>query len=86
MGLYLSLAKPLLRLPELQEVARELPLERIVLETDSYPQPWKKNPVRRTEPAHVRLVAEKVAELKGLTMEEVASVTTANLKRVLRMA
>ena len=85
MGFYLSLAKPLLREPELQEVARGLPMERIVLETDSYPQPWKKNPVRRTEPAHVRQVAEKVAELKGLTMEEVASVTTANLKRALRM-
>ena len=85
MGVYLSMAKPLLRLPELQEVARGLPMERIVLETDSYPQPWKKNPIRRTEPAHVRQVAEKLAELKGLTVEEVAAATTANLKRALRM-
>ena len=60
-------------------------MERIVLETDSYPQPWKKNPIRRTAPAHVRQLAEKLAELKGLAVEEVAAATTANLKRALRM-
>ena len=85
LGLYLSLAKPLLLQPELQEVVRAIPMDRIVLETDSYPQPWKKNPIRRTEPSHVRLVAEKVAELKGLALEEVATATTANLKKVLRI-
>ena len=82
MGFYLSLAKPLLRLPELQDVVRDLPIDRIVLETDSYPQPWKKNPVRRTEPSHVVQVAEKVAELKGLALEEVAHTTTRNFRRV----
>ena len=86
LGCYLSLAKPLLHKPELAPVVRELPMERLVLETDSYPQPWKKNPIRRTEPAHVRMVAEKVAEIKGLTLEEVATVTTANLRRALKMA
>ncbi|MBI3744513.1 MAG: TatD family hydrolase [Chloroflexi bacterium] len=85
LGCYISLAKPLLRTPELEAVVRTLPLERIVLETDTYPQPFKKNPVRRTEPSHVRLVAEKVAELRGMTVEEVAEVTTANLRRALRM-
>lgn len=83
MGLYLSLAKPLLRLEELQRVAKSLPMERIVLETDSYPQPWKKNPAMRTEPAHVIQVAQKIAELKELTIGDVAAATTANLKRVL---
>ncbi|MEE9285383.1 MAG: TatD family hydrolase [Dehalococcoidia bacterium] len=85
MGLYLSLAKPLLHKPHLEEVVKALPMERLVLETDSYPQPWKKNPVRRTEPAHVRMVAEKVAAIKGLTLDEVAAVTTANLQRALRL-
>ena len=84
MGFYLSLAKPLLQLSDLQRVTRGLPMDRIVLETDSYPQPWKKNPARRTESAHVRQVAGKLAEIKGLSVEEVAAVTTANLKRALR--
>lgn len=85
LGCYISLAKPLLREPALQEAVREIPLERIVLETDSYPQLFKKNPARRTEPAHVAQVAEKVAEIKGVTLAEVAEVTTANLRRALRM-
>ncbi|MBI2868133.1 MAG: TatD family hydrolase [Chloroflexi bacterium] len=86
LGCYLSLAKPLLRLPGLQEVVRSVaPLERIVLETDSYPQPWKKHTERRTEPSHVRMVAEKLAELKGMTVNEVERATTANLTRVLRL-
>ena len=41
LGFHISLAKPLLRLSELQDVARWLPMDRIVLETDSYPQPFK---------------------------------------------
>ena len=86
LGLYISLAKPLLRMPELEEVVREIPMKRIVLETDSYPQPWKKNPARRTEPAHVRMVAEKVAEIKGVTVDAVAEATTANLLRVMKLA
>ena len=85
LGFYISLAKPLLRMPELEAVVRRLPMDRIVLETDSYPQPWKKHAIRRTEPSHLVQVAEKVAQIKGLSLEEVASMTTANLKRVLKI-
>lgn len=84
-GFHVSLAKPLLRLPELQEVAKALPLERIVLETDAAPQPWKKHRRNWTEPAHVRLVAEKLAELKGVPTAEVAAITTSNLRRLLKL-
>ena len=84
-GFYISLARPLLRLPELQEVARVLSLENIVLETDAAPQPFKKYRRNWTEPHHVKTVAEKLAELKGITPEEVANVTTGNLKRLLRL-
>jgi len=83
MGIYISLAKPLLRLPALQTVARELPLEYIVLETDSFPQPWKRYRKNWTEPAHVRQVAEKLAQLKDLSLEEVGRKTSENLERVL---
>ncbi|MSQ26319.1 MAG: TatD family deoxyribonuclease [Dehalococcoidia bacterium] len=85
LGCYISLAKPLLRETALQEAVREIPLERMVLETDSYPQLFKKNAARRTEPAHVAQVAEKVAEIKGVAFAEVAEATTANLRRALRM-
>jgi len=77
-GFYISMAKPLLRLPELQRVAAQLPLESIVLETDTYPQTFKKHRHRWTEPSHVAQVAAKLAELHGTTMELVAQVTTAN--------
>ncbi|MBM4405794.1 MAG: TatD family deoxyribonuclease [Chloroflexi bacterium] len=86
LGFYISLAKPLLREPGLQEAVKAIPIERIVLETDSYPQPFKKNPARRTEPAHVQLVAQKLAELKSLSVADVSSITTANLRRALRLS
>jgi len=84
LGMAISLAKPLLRLPNLQDIVRWLPLESIVLETDSYPQPFKKKRQSWTEPKDVRLVAHKVAELKGMTPEEVERATEANLLRLLR--
>jgi len=84
LGLLISVAKPLLRLPHLQETVKRLPLDALVLETDAYPQYFKRQRIRWTEPKDVRLVAEKVAELKGLTVEEVAEATTRNLLRLLR--
>ena len=83
-GFHVSLARPLLRLPELHEAVVDIPLESIVLETDAAPQPFKKYRHNWTEPRHVRDVAEKLAELKGITLEEVAEVTTANLGRILK--
>ena len=84
LGFHVSLAKPLLRLPHLQEVAAALPLDGIVLETDAYPQPFKGNRERWTEPKDVRQVAEKLAELKGISLEEVAGATCHNLLRMYR--
>lgn len=66
----------------LREVARRVPLERILVETDApylTPVPYRGKPNR---PAYVRHVAEKVAELKQLALEEVAAVTTANFYRL----
>ncbi len=83
-GIYLSLAKPLLRLPQLQEIVeKHAPLESIVLETDSYPQPYKKNRNKWTEPRDVPMVAAKVAELKGVPIDEVAETTTATIQKAL---
>ena len=82
-GFFISLARPLLRLPELQQVAKDIPLENIVLETDAAPQPFKKYRHNWTEPRHVQTVAQRLAELKGITLDEVALVTTRNLTRLL---
>jgi TatD DNase family protein len=67
----------------LRSVARDLvPMDRLLVETDSpflapIPHRGKKN-----QPAHTRFVAEKVAELKGLSPSEVARQTTANAERL----
>jgi TatD DNase family protein len=64
----------------LREVLRKVPLERMFVETDSpylTPVPHRG---KRNEPAYVRFVAETVAQLKALTLQEVARVTTANVR------
>ena len=83
LGFYISLARPLLRLPYLQETAVKAPLESIVLETDAAPQPFKSKRENWTEPRHVATVAQTLAELKGIDVEEVEEVTTRNMRRVL---
>ncbi len=83
LGFYISLARPLLRLPQLQETAVKTPLESIVLETDATPQPFKSKRENWTEPRHVATVAGALAELKGIEVEQVERVTTANMRRVL---
>jgi TatD DNase family protein len=70
--------------PDLQALAKLLPLEHILVETDSpflSPHPHRG---QRNEPARVKLVAEKLAELKGLSFAEVAGATTANAQRLFR--
>jgi TatD DNase family protein len=66
----------------LRDVARRVPLERMLVETDSpylTPVPHRG---KRNEPAFVRLVAETIAAVKGLTFEEVACTTTRNARRL----
>ncbi len=79
LGFYISLARPLLRLPRLQQVAAQLPMDSIVLETDAAPQPFKAKRENWTEPRHLKDIARKLAELKGVSPEEVEAATTANL-------
>jgi len=65
----------------LREVARQLPLDRLMIETDCpylAPQPWRG---KRNEPAYVVAVARTLAELLGLPLAEVARATTRNARR-----
>ncbi|MFP7446973.1 TatD family hydrolase [Bacillus infantis] len=65
-----------------KEVAEAVPLEKLLIETDCpylAPHPYRG---KRNEPAYVKLVAEQIAELKGLAFKEVAEATTENAKRL----
>lgn len=65
-----------------KEVAMETPLDRLLIETDCpylAPHPYRG---KRNEPAFVKLVAEQIAELRGISFDEVSQATTANAKRV----
>lgn len=70
---------------ELHEVARNIPLDKLLVETDApYLAPVPKRG-RENKPAYTRYVVEKIAELRGLTVEEVASATYANAKRIFKL-
>ncbi|CAK9071487.1 unnamed protein product [Durusdinium trenchii] len=75
--LYFSFPPSLVYKWEYQEAVKALPLERLLLETDS-PSLGSRGPKARNEPGFIREAAQKMAELKGLTVEEVAAVTTRN--------
>lgn len=66
----------------LQEVVRQIPLSQIMIETDSPYLTPAPNRGKRNEPANVAHVAAKIAELHGISVDEVARVTTANAMRL----
>jgi TatD DNase family protein len=84
LGFYLGITGPVTypNASGLREVVREIPLSRLLIETDGpylTPQPRRG---RRNEPAYVKWVAEKVAEVKGCSPEEAASRTAENADRL----
>lgn len=71
---------------ELRATVKELPLDRIMLETDApymAPEPFRGG---KSEPMHVYQVALKIAELRGLSLEEVATQTTTNAEKLFGLA
>ena len=68
-----------------KEVAAEIPLEYLLIETDApylAPHPYRG---KRNEPSYVPLVAEEIARLKEISVEEVAQKTTKNAKRFFKI-
>lgn len=66
---------------KMKDVAREVPLDKLVLETDSpylTPVPFRGKP---NKPAYVRYVAEEIAKIREMPYEELADITTTNAER-----
>jgi TatD DNase family protein len=87
LGFYLSFAGPLtFKNPgQLPEAAALVPLDRLLTETDApylTPHPHRG---RRNEPAHVVLVAERLATIKGISVEAIGEHATRNLERLFRL-
>lgn len=81
-GFYLGISGPVTfrKAIELQEIARNIPIESLLIETDApylTPHPFRG---KRNEPAHVYYIAEKIAEIRGVSPAAVGQITTNNAK------
>lgn len=70
---------------DVKESAKVVPLDKMLIETDSPYLAPHPNRGKRNEPAYVKLVAEEVARLRGMTVEEVARITTQNARKLFRL-
>lgn len=70
------------RARKLREVVATVPLEQLMLETDSPDQPGAGHRGHRNEPAHLVQVLDVVAECRGMPGEDLAAATTANAERM----
>ncbi|MBW2185121.1 MAG: YchF/TatD family DNA exonuclease [Deltaproteobacteria bacterium] len=84
MGFYLSFTGTITypKNEEIREIIRQIPTEHILVETDCpylAPQNWRG---KRNEPAYVVKTAEKIAEIKGLTLTDIARITSLNAHKL----
>src|SRR5207244_11792627 len=89
LGLHLSFAGMLTYtnkgLDALRDIAARVPLDRILIETDSpylSPHPFRG---QTNEPARVALTARRLAEVRGIAPEELARITTENARQLFRL-
>ena len=89
LGFYISFTGLITYAPDYDKVIKNTPLERILIETDApylTPEPIRKpenNP--RNEPQYVEYVARKIAEIKEIPFEKVATQTTKNAKELFNL-
>ena len=84
MGFFISIAGPVTfrKSIKLQDIARRIPDEYLLIETDApylTPEPFRG---KRNEPSYVVHTAKVIADLRGITLEDVARITTLNAKRL----
>lgn len=84
LGFYISFAGPITfkNSKNANEIIEMVPNDRMLIETDSpylSPEPLRG---RRNDPRNVRFVAQKIAEVKGMTLEETAKITYQNVERL----
>ncbi|UFJ40529.1 TatD family hydrolase [Brevibacillus humidisoli] len=87
MNFYISFGGPLTfkNAKKPKEVAAQVPLDRLLIETDCpylTPHPYRG---KRNESGYVRYVAEEMAKIRGLSYEEMARITTENARNVFRL-
>lgn len=86
-GFYISFAGPMTfpNAHRLQEIARWIDLNKILLETDS---PWlapQQMRGKRNEPAFLPFIAKKIANLKRISLDELGEATTKNTKEIFQL-
>jgi len=83
MGLYISLAGPVtFNKARIAEIAKEIPDDHLIIETDApylAPEPMRG---KRNEPSFITHTAKKLAELRGVSYEDITRITTVNARRL----
>ncbi len=87
LGFYLGVDGPITypSAKALREVIAQVPLDRVVLETDSPYLPPQKFRGQRNESAHLTHIADKICELFGKSIDEISQITTQNAKNLFRL-
>ena len=71
--------------PEVKESAKLVPLDKLLIETDAPYLSPEPNRGKRNEPSYVRFVAEEIASLREMSLEEIANITTNNANKLFRL-
>ena len=84
MGFFISIAGPVTypNAAKLKDIAARLPLDRIVVETDCPYLAPQLHRGKKNEPSYVRVVAEEIAKLRGMTLEDLARAASANASTI----
>jgi TatD DNase family protein len=85
-GFYIGISGPVTypSAKQTRDVVRAVPLDRLVIETDSPYLSPQRHRGKRNEPAYVRLVAEKIADVRDMLLDDVARLTAENARRLFR--
>jgi TatD DNase family protein len=81
-GWHISVNTTLLTSKKIKKIVRDMPMEKILTETDA---PWLDPHGKTNTPLNVKLVVEKIAEIKKIGFEEVDSITTENARNFFRI-